>query len=818
MRAKLFSKLLNIGKHEWPRVIVCWIITFFLRVGFIVGWTVVIAMFVNRMGIIQLPFLFILHAFLVIAGTLIFSGIIRRVRKEIVIIINILLAAMFLISASIFVAYSNWLFFGLVLIAESMMLAQLNILISAFVEEMFTPLESQRTFPIVESSETIGLIAGGIIVSTLAHSIPSYKFLYIWVLFIMLVIPIILSFKSLNTEIPSFKAEEKKRSSIKTIAKNLKEAQKSPFLKILIVIIIFQWMFINLLEFQYTKSVQQNVYEEREETLVYENALNNTMKVSTLDLEITEEKLMTTAYRDTSDMDKAQSSQSYEDSLTARLGLLQVFFGIATLLMQILVSGRILKRLGIIKSMTIHPHIGMITATLMALKFNIFSASISKGAVEMTGLLFQNAYHSSYYAFGEKIRDQMKELLEGIIKPAGAILGMSFIILLENFLFGENLTLTINLTLIIIAILSISLISRLQTEYTKQSQKNIERGNSNHTRLNAIEILAQKGHKIDYRQLIKTVQRENESEEIKLKVIETLKEIKDPKTIPHLISCLSSANKNVRLAVVEALGEFRNLEKHFLKSAFGQHRIQENLKKLFEEEEYEEIRYAIVQVLSKLNPKDIVPFLLEKLQSKDSKITADCIHICGLFHDPNSIHYLEKFLDHKDPKIRTNSIIALWQFDSLRSKLEHYLDQLIKSEKKENRLLGVRIIGELELKGKRSDLLKMLPNKEIEVVFALGHLSEQSVLPKLVDYIMENKKDWESISKKINKLPGKFLNTLKQFLHQEISYSIHKILTSNSHLKPEEYEKETLEELMHLYTIINEAKTKEEIRNLIKQK
>ncbi|MBU1018597.1 MAG: MFS transporter [Patescibacteria group bacterium] len=819
MRLSLISKILNISEHEWPRVIISWIITFFLRVGFIIGWTIIIAMFVNRIGIEKLPILLILNALLVILGTFIFSGLIEKVRREILIIFNIIIAAIFLLSASVFVLYSNWLFFGLVLIAVSIMLAQLNILISVFVEELFTPLESQRTFPIIESSETIGLIVGGIIVNSLAHTIPSYKFLYIWVLFIMLVIPIILSFKNLGTEIPSFETVKNEDKPIKRISDNFKKAQKSPFLKGLIVVIIFQWMFINLLEFQYTKSVQQDVFHEQEQTLVYENHSGDNLKISLINLEETKDNLMSTAFHSpTAQRIEAQNMQDMEDTLAAKLGLLQIFFGVASLFMQIFISSRILRGLGIIKSMSIHPLVAVVNISGMILRFNMFSAAIAKGAAEMTGVLFQNAYHSSYYVFGENMRDQMKELLEGIIKPMGAILGMSIIILLENFLFGKHLTLSINIILIAIAVLSAIMIFNLQDKYTNQSEKNMEKGNSNHTRLNAIEILGQKGHKIDYHQLVKIVLRKTESEEVKLKIVETFKQLKDPETIPHLITCLQSDNSDIRLVAIEALGTFKNLDKQFFDSAFGQFRIKNNLQKLFEEEEDEEIRSAIINVLSKLNPGDIVPFLLHKMKSKDEKIVADCVYICGKFKDQNSIHYLEDYLDNKNPNIRANAIIAMWQFKKLRTKLNHYLDQLLESNKEDNITAGIFAIGELNLKERRKYLLKLLPDKNPEVIFAAGKLSEPSAITPLLEYIMKNTNDWKTINKQLNKLPRKFQKDLYQYLHHEVSHLIHKTLKANSHLTPGEFPDEVLSELTNLYDIIHESKTKEDIEKLLRKK
>jgi len=808
MQSNFLGKLLNISEHEWPRVIVSWVITLFLRIGFIIGWTVIMSMFINRIGIEQLPLLFVVNAILVITGTVIFSRFLEKIRKEILIIINILLAVILIISATLFVIYSGWIFFGLILIAQSVLISQLNIVISLVVEELFTPLESQRTFPIIESSETIGSIIGGIIVSALAYSIPSYKFFYIWVLCLMLVIPIILSFKSLSTDIPTFEhKKDDNKGGWEKITGSFKKTQKSPFLKGLIIVILLQWMVINLVEFQYMKSVEQSITETPEETLASEN-IEGTLKADILN---TSEN----AEESKEDVTIKNDTKNEEEALTEKLGMLQVIFGIATLAMQLFLSSRIIKGLGIIKSMAIHPLVTLANMVNMILKFNIVTASTTKAFSEMSGILFLNAYHSSYYAFEENIRGQMKELLEGVIKPSGAVLGMGLIILLENFARGTKLTFTINIILVIIAIISAALISSLQTKYTEQSRKNIDKSENNHTRINAIEILAQRGHKIDHQQLIKIILKENEPEEVQLKAVETLKQRKDPETLPDLLTCIKSKNPNVRLAIIETLGEFKDLHKHFFKSGFGHYRIQETLKEIFEREEHEEIRSAIIKVLAQLNQRDLIPFILKNLNSPEEKIVADCIYICSLFKDPNSIYYLEQYLDNPSPKIRANAIIALWQFKNLRSKLNHYLEQLIQSAEKEKRLMGMYIIGELKLKEKKTELFKLLKEDGIDAVLALAKLSEPSALTRLLDHIINNKKDWKKIKKQINQLPKKFVERLKQYLHQEVSHKIHKILIAHSHLKPEEFDRETLEELMYLYDLIQESKAKSQIENIL---
>ena len=83
---------------------------------------------------------------------------------------------------------------------------------------------------------------------------------------------------------------------------------------------------------------------------------------------------------------------------------------------------------------------------------------------------------------------------------------------------------------------------------------------------------------------------------------------------------------------------------------------------------------------------------------------------------------------------------------------------------------------------------------------------------------INNKKDWSKIKKQLNQLPKKFVERLKQYLHQEVSHKIHKILVAHSHMKPEEFDRDTLEELMYLYGLIQESKAQSQIENILKDK
>ena len=180
----ILSKLFNIAPSQWSRVSECWTITFFFKIGSAIGWTVITAAFVARFGIYFLPLLFILNAVLTMISTMFFERLIMRMKREVLMMLMILFAGICLFFASFVYESSQIAFFALVLIAESVFLAQFNVFIPILVGDRFTPLESQRTFPFIESADTAGMMLGGVIVGIFASKIPIPIFLYIWIAFL----------------------------------------------------------------------------------------------------------------------------------------------------------------------------------------------------------------------------------------------------------------------------------------------------------------------------------------------------------------------------------------------------------------------------------------------------------------------------------------------------------------------------------------------------------------------------------------------------------------------------------------------------------
>ncbi|MFA6024631.1 MAG: HEAT repeat domain-containing protein [Candidatus Gracilibacteria bacterium] len=780
MFGEKLTKLLNVSSTELPRILVAWLLVFLIRTSFIIGGSVLLAVFLSKVGIDLLPGLFLINALFMMVGAFGFRKIIHKIRRELLVVSIVFLAAISLLGSLFFLERDTLLFFVFFLIAESVFLSQLNILISLFNEELFSPLESQRCFPIIESAETVGGIIGGLSLTVFAEVLPTYKFILICVLLALAILPVVLLFNPKTMPVPHIEAHEEKTH--KKLKDSFKEFRKIPFLKTLMLVILFHWAIINMLEFQYTKAIQQDVYSTQEETLVMESG-------------------------DEVHLAAEPSSEDYQHDITQKLGTLHLIFNSAALFMQLIVAGRILSFLGITASMLLHPLVTFLNMIWMLLRFNFFSASMARGGYELTGILFKNAYDSSYYAIPHSMRMDVKEWMQGVMKPLGAILGTLLMIGLAFGLNGATESLAINLTLVLLSGGMAVLCWSLGKKYTHMSEENLSHKLDLPTRLNAIEILAQKGHEKTTNALQKILKRSSEPEIIKEDILNTLGLQEDPDSIASILEMLDHKNERLRLAAAEALSHFHKLKEHLIDQSFTRYRVIEALKNRLNEEEVEAIREELVLVFHDLAPDALTEFLVERVK-KEGRQKASFIRMLSLFHDPNLKFYLEGQLSSRDPGVKAASIIALWQFKTLGNELRHHLKQMLESPKEEVLKKGIEACGFVKEKSFKEELKKHLnhgsPEIKKAVLLALGQMEEESTIPHLVEALSDPSHEWfhKSFSL-LAKFPKQFRALLQNALDLRISEKINQILSKEKDLNWTSLPEESLHLLHELYQKIN---------------
>lgn len=772
----LFNRMVNVTSDEWPRIYLSWSMQFLYRTSYIIGWTALIALFVTTYGLLMLPYFFVIYSLAKMVSAYIFSHLINKFPKDRIIMYTSLIGATLFFLVSMTRIISPDLFLFLSIIIFGMIISQLYILNSGFIEDLFTPLESERTFPIIESAETIGGIIGGLLIAFLAPIIPTENFITILVISLALLAPIMLFQRYFLKKIP-YLAHKKNRGShfkftnIKDFFENIKLI---PFLKVLFIIVIAQWFITNMLEFQFTKAIFQNIPA---------NAIHP------------------------------------EQELTHGLGSLHIFFYTFGLFMQILIASRILGSLGVTGSLLLHPVVTLLSLGAMLFRFGLPSAILAKLNFEMTTIIHKNAYHTSYYAIDPKMREQVRELLEGFAHPLGTLLSMFLILGFQFLLTGSALN--TSMTVMMIAVMGFMLIILLKNEnqYTKLSIKNLTQSVDSTLQLNAIEILGQKGHKNAVNVLTKTLKKADLENKVTIKILNTLGHIKEHDSILDILNYISHEDRRIRFAAIKALNNYDVIrKKQKSERPFSLFRINNVLKRQFQTESDEDIKALIIKILAKLNKHKIVPYLIDLLKSADPTIQANCISACYYFNDINLIHYLLPFIDSPDPMVRAHTIIALWKYDDYKKHLTTALKSMLHSKNSAVRIEAYMVIGKVKAHLETNRLISTLSSvnktERLVAALALANLGKKEGNEIIVDILIHsNATDREIILHRIDSLSKTSKSKIEALIRQKVSAFINESYLVDTDFDIEALDRLALIKLRNAYELVNEH---EEVQNINK--
>lgn len=689
------NKLFNINSGEWSRVGVAWLIRFLYRMGFVIGWTIIVAMFVGKYGIYSLPYLFAVNALFTILGSLIYSLFLNRFTKEQIMIGTIFAAGIILSVATIFAVSYEILFFLLLIVAESIFLMQFKMLMDSFTEEMFNPLSSERTFPIIEAAETVGGIIAGLIVFSFAGLIDPFKFVYLWVALLFLMVPLIL-FSGRHAE-PS-KIKPRVVGILDRVKKEMKNSKHVSFIRGLILIVFFQWFLFNLIEFQYTKAVYSNI--------------------SGVVLE---------------------GGSGFEHAFVHDLGALFALFSGSALLIQLFVGGRLIRYLGVVGSMILHPLVTLLSLVGLTVRFGFPSAILAKNNFVVTTAIHTNAYHSAYYAIQESFREYTREFLEGFVRPIGALLGTFSLLVLQIFWTDASLVLALNVLMISIALILFAVEYLQQNKYTKLALDDLVKSDDRKVRLNAIDILAQNGHKSSLPRLLNLLIDTDQDAFVRVGILRALSERQDEETINAIVKCLKDKNFEIRDAAIDTLLCYKNFDRSSKRNLFAKYELLEALKNLYKTESRANIQAKIMVLISRFSTVSAVEFLLNVLKHSKGNHKADAIYALGNFADDSICEILEPFLRARNFRQQISAAIALRRFKDFRSEADHLISSFLYSSNHAKVVHGLFAVGELKVKSKKRLCMRFLKSDNIELrmhsAIALAKMKYSESISVIVDLL-----------------------------------------------------------------------------------
>jgi HEAT repeat protein len=772
---QILNKIINVTEDEWARINLSWLLQFLYKIAYIIAWIVLIALFVTTFGILNLPYFFLIYAVLRIIGAYFYSNILHKIQKDKLILYTALIGAVMLLFALFVKSSSNLMFIFISIPVLSVFLSQLYILNSAFIEDLFTPLESERTFPIIESAETVGGIVGAVLMVFLTPIIPVANLLNISVVCLALTAPLILFHRTLLQRIPMINfrnnQNEKPESQLVKIKKLLEHFKVLPFLKILFIVMILQWIFMHLLEFQFTKAVYNNI---------------------------------------------SSNIHNPAEELTHGLSSLNIFFFSFALLMQIFVASRIISSLGVVSSLLLHPVVTLFSLGAMLFRFGFPSAVLAKLNFEMTSIIQKSAYHTSYYAITPKIREDAREIIEGFSQPIGTIIAMTFLIGLQIIYKTDSINMVITGFMILIVLLMLLILLKNENKYSHLSVKNLLHSNNAILQLNAIEVLGQKGHKNSAQILVKTLKEKNLDSKVKVKILETLGHKKEHESVLEVLDYISDEDRKVRIAALKALNQFDVIKKKSSKRLFSLHRINTLLKEQFEKEEDNLIKALIITILAKLKSEQIVNFILHLLKSDDVNIKSNCIAACADFDDINLVHYLNPYIYSDNPEIKGNAIIALWKYPKCKIKIYQELKRMLFSENGNQRIKAFYVVGEIKALQEKNRLKDYLSSDDederLTAAIALCKMNSKAGIDIICESLI-NSDDLkrERILHEIELLSDSIKRNITKNLNISVSTFINDILSASDAENLDKLDKTKLIKLRNAYELVNEH---EEVQNI----
>lgn len=774
----IISYTLNIGRSEWLIVFLCWLQKFAICASHVVGHTILIALFAKRIGVENLPYLFIADALLIFLATAMLTPFIERIRKEKLLVWLSALATVTLLIGWL-LDPGSILFYGVLLLASSLLISQFTIISALYIEDQFSPLESQRTFPVIESAEILSaLVAGLILVVVSKLHIEAKHVILLWAFFVLFSGITVAIYQYVAHRFPYLQFSQGESSHEKNMFTGLQTImttiRKNNFLKFLAFVVFLQIVISIILEYQYTY------------------ALNNI-----------------TGGHGHGEMD-----------LTHALSLYIVFFSGTGLILQLFIGSRVMKWFGVIRTMLLNPLLSGFAFLSMVFSFNQYSAIGSKYVFDITKIFYINAYLSSYYTVEKTIREKAKAIIEGWFMPIGTVVGTLVIIGLNIFFDSKDLYFALNSFLVLLVVLMVFFLRKLQRHYTEQSVIGLKSSDLLST-YNAIEILGERGHTSSLHHLVQALNMPRQEKEVKIKILETLGRLKNIHSVSDILDCLEDEDNEVKIAAVKALGSFgKEMEKEFYSQAFTYHRIIAQLEHVFFTEKSHELKSEIIKVLAYLHEKETVVLLLKVLNSDDDMLVADAMHVIGhQFDDLNIAYYIRDHLKSESTRVKANAIIALWQFKQYRLKLLVEIVQLLAKKDIESIKSTIYMLGELNSKQEQKKLEEYLHHQEVDIrryaAIALAKLGVEECINVILECVFnEDNETARKMLSMLNEVKTDIKNKVERLIQQEASHRIHVILAPVN-ARPEKLRKEDIEKLIFLYDIIG---TREEVMQLQKFK
>jgi HEAT repeat protein len=205
--------------------------------------------------------------------------------------------------------------------------------------------------------------------------------------------------------------------------------------------------------------------------------------------------------------------------------------------------------------------------------------------------------------------------------------------------------------------------------------------------LNAVQALGERDEAELAPELIALLDR-SEGLNLKRNIILSLGRMRSKAALPRLIQQFHQAQESLQLAVVEALGNYRDYPG--LLALYELMKSQENVSF--------QVRMSATRLLASIVGSRMLPLLTESLADKNPRLQANAIESLALLRSPEIVPLVLPFLESPHRRLRANAAVALFPYRAHRGQALKTIGELFASSDPLTRLGAIYAVGELSLR------------------------------------------------------------------------------------------------------------------------
>lgn len=719
-----------------------------------------ISILVAAIGIEKLPMLFIANALLIILATAGFSHIFHHIGIRQTITYLAIAAIVVSVGALSVSGMSLLGFYGLSLVSFACIIAQMKIRLEEFVEEIFTPSEGPRVFPVIESAETIGGVIAGLVALGISTYVPVALLLAVTMISLMVIAVLLTIYPKVVTTVPKFNShikEKKSKGIFKSFQKDLKLISKHPFLTSSLIVVTCNVMYFQLVEFQFANIL----------------AMQN--------------------------LSASAIAQGF--------GMFHVVFGCVGLCLQLFAVSRILGKLGISKSITLHPALNLFAVIGLFANMSFPAAFLARLSFETTDIVYKNAYHSSLYMIPKAKRGRVKHFFEGVAAPTGTLIG-TLLIVAAGSIFSNTLMQCMFISLVMFGCLMYMTMSTkdLGQKFTLFAKRNI---NSNNilSKADSIELLAAnaKDKKLGVTDImIDILNDKSESDHIKEMILKSLGDMRQVQTIPHIMEFIYHKNTRLREEAITALNKFDNIAEEFKELGFAKEKVKKILLKIIDDPNQVGLHRRVINLFGNMFRYEAAPFISHLLKSGEVNKMRSAILVCKRFTDREVIPVMRPYLRSEHIVLRAAAVVALWHFDDLQAELKHEVHKIIKRAEEKDLRYVFNMIADIGAHDFENFIKKCIHNDSEaihrEAVYALAKMQKKYAVRHLVGLIFKKDEEVRKEAKDVcATLRGDARKLADKLIRSRASAYIHEVMSETVHHTYEELGEYGLNQLRRAY-------------------